>query len=1513
MKIAAAFRFGNKEYYTVINDNEEMTFGTHKKDKINVPETDRHFLIIKNGYERITYSFSDGPTVTAELNKIIVLDQARGIILYLSRVIQDSYVLEIPYQGRFSCGRAPDNDMQLTYPIISSHHFLMMSENGQIHIEDTNSTNHLYLNGSRITKANMKNGDVLSIYTFRFILRNGTLCFENMGSSLLLPRKRVNNFKEAPSPVSPQSRNSSKYLEYHLSPRTREQLPHEDIILSAAPSQMRLGSRRGNFAYMLGTGAMMAANLATGIISPQALLMRLTGMISPVANMAMYRKMGKEEKKQVEEYEQMRQETYRAYIDDQKARINKIADVQRRVVTAENRSPKECLNTVMNFSRSLWERMPEDSDFLETRLGIGKDKLCVPVRTRADADGFKMDDDDELEKLSEQIIEETRYVDQIPIRVSVRKYQTIGIVGSEQKRMYQLRNMIVELSSQHSFKDLKLVGLFDKKEQNIWGSVRWIPHFSDNTSQVRTIAFDSERIEIVAEQLNEIIKQRQTKASSDNHNKEHMILPHYVVIVTDRYLLTKYSLYDILISNNPNLGITTIFLGEALYDLPQPCQYIIDLSSEPFAFEREKYDERLYFRQDEVIHSNEIEAYARKMSAIELEDRAVVSQVPSSISFLGGYHVNTIDELHILERWNNSEPYETLAAPIGMMAGDKVFSLDIRSGEKAHGPHGLLAGTTGSGKSELLQTWILSMAVNYHPHDVNFVIIDYKGGGMSDLLEPLPHVVGKITNIDRNIGRSLLSLKSELKRRERLFAEAQVNNIDKYQRAYKNGQVNICLPHLIIVTDEFAEMKKEEPEFMAELNSVATTGRSLGIHMILATQKPAGVVNDQINSNSRFRICMKVQDVADSREMLKRPDAAMITQAGRAYVKVGEDELFEMFQSFYSGAEYSEESIRTQQSDNLVRVVGVVGNKINPLPKKKKSNQDEEDQLTAIIKHINKLCSMMKIKKLEGPWKPELQKWIPLKSLEDKKKVFNGKKWPGSYTELKVPIGVYDIPALQEQGTLFLNFDETGHYGIYGNPQSGKTTLLKTIIMSLGMHYRPDEVNISIIDSGGWSLTEFEKMPHVTEVIRNDEEKKILAFSIRINQELENRKKSFREHSVNSLRAYHETVSGDIPAQIVIIDNYTSLLEQYPDFESVTNSIAANGASYGVYLIYTSVSTIGMRYKFTQMIAGAIALQMSEKGEYANIVGPINNISLPYNSGRALMRNVPPVAFQTAMYIDEQDDKKRAAKLAELLQKMTECWRKTASGHVGKQAVQKDDVIADTMMQDGGRATDEYDIYAAYEKRDMIPLGLDAEESGFTYAHLAEDSYLLLVSALSEDLLKEKIDQIEKILTSRNENQIFHINSKMRNAEIQNLIDNLVNQMNTRKTDRNKNKIKSDFNQEKWIAGYTQICLIFDDIVEFTKAISDEQRAALGRILVRAAYFGVIGIAAATSRQCHESRNPLLDAFISKKKGLLIGGTPNDHGEFNLINSDIELRTHALLDDEMAYVNCDNISVIHNR
>lgn len=244
-----------------------------------------------------------------------------------------------------------------------------------------------------------------------------------------------------------------------------------------------------------------------------------------------------------------------------------------------------------------------------------------------------------------------------------------------------------------------------------------------------------------------------------------------------------------------------------------------------------------------------------------------------------------------------------------------LFNLDLH--EKYHGPHGLVAGMTGSGKSEFIITYILSLAVNYHPDEVAFILIDYKGGGLTGAFEDtergikLPHLAGTITNLDgAAVKRSLISIQSELRRRQAIFNEARrVSNegtmdIYKYQQLYRDKIVSEPVPHLFIISDEFAELKAQQPEFMEQLISAARIGRSLGVHLILATQKPSGVVDDQIWSNSKFRVCLKVQEKADSQDMIKCADAAELSQTGRFYLQVGFNELFALGQSAWCGAEY---------------------------------------------------------------------------------------------------------------------------------------------------------------------------------------------------------------------------------------------------------------------------------------------------------------------------------------------------------------------------------------------------------------------------------------------------------------------------------------------------------------------------------------------------------------------------------------------------------------------------------
>lgn len=1465
MALAIAFRYQEREYYKELSSGEEVTFGSHKKDKIQIPNSVEHMLWIREMADEVKIVSAD-PLNKADrnypCNELISLSDSMEATVYITRVTGRSRrCVDLPYQGRITVGRRMNNDIVISYPIVSGCHFQLLMEAGKVRVEDLNSTNGLYLNGKRIEKASMKSGDVLSIYTFRFVLENGVLHFENLGSSMRIVDKVQNIGRPlAPEEVGKKAVRESEaaelmaaYPQYRFSPRIREQMPKEPVILSGAPGHgPSVGGRRSNFAYLIGSGAMMAASLATGMLTPGALLMRTAGMISPVANMAMFNKMSKEEKKQVEEYERMRKERYQAYINSQKARIKKVADVQRRILLAENPMPTVWIETVQALKRNLWERMPGDSDFLCVRLGTGKVKLCVEVKSRADVDGFTMIDD-ELEELAGQIIEETRYVDDAPVQVSMKEQQTIGIVGSMEANFYLLRNILVELTTAHNGKDVHIVGLFNKESRKYWKELRWLPHIWDESGQVRYIAFDEKRRHTVCELLSDVIRRRRLETSNSHTEKEKTVLPHYVIFVEDENLLLSESIYDDLVANNPAYGITTVILSDSMYGLPQTCEYIIDMTDRPMAFEREKYDERIYFQPDEKVHGKDMETFARRMSAIEIKDQSAEAALPFAVTFLQGYGVNKVEELDVLERWEHSEPYRTLEAPIGMMTGRKRFSLNILDGDQAHGPHGLLAGTTGSGKSELLQTWILSMAVTYHPHDVNFVIIDYKGGGMSDLMEPLPHVVGKITNIDRNISRSLISLKSELKRRQQLFADCGVNNIKKYQQAYKNGLAKTPLPHLIIVTDEFAEMKKEEPEFMTELNSVAAIGRTLGVHMLLATQKPAGIVTDQIGANSRFRICMKVQDVADSREMLKRPDAAKITQAGRAYVRVGEDELFELFQSFYSAAEYSDKQMTDKMKlENQVRIIGVTGERINPMPKKKK-REAEQDELTAVIRYINRVCKEQGIEKMAGPWLPELPRWLTLEEL-DLPAAFDGETWPEDRKGLVIPVGRYDIPQQQTQGVLALNLMETGHFGIYGIPGSGKTFLLKTILMSMGRCYTPKDVEVTILDAASWSMKEFENMPHVREVILNSDNTRIRQFTKRISEEIETRKKVFLKHAVSSLSAYREVVNQDMPAIVIMVDQIRPMFENYPEINELLNEIAVSGAGYGIYLIYTANTSVGLSYKFTQLVKGIIALQQPEKGDYTQLVGAVGGISIPNSPGRALMRGNPPVAFQTAVYASAQKDRERNEQVQKILEEMRKAWEKQESSDalVGREKEVKTE--------------SEY----SYEMRTHIPVGIYADDLEPACMDFSENIFSL-ICAEEESAGETFMKRLEKTLGKKQDNKVVNLTADNCREEIENIITNL----NERQESRKKRRKESGFDEQEWLGSYMQICILIRDVPELVEKLDSEEQKKLFQIITKSAGLGVILIASGTAKGLKKAEENLVISRLLKSRCVILAdGNP---------------------------------------
>lgn len=437
------------------------------------------------------------------------------------------------------------------------------------------------------------------------------------------------------------------------------------------------------------------------------------------------------------------------------------------------------------------------------------------------------------------------------------------------------------------------------------------------------------------------------------------------------------------------------------------------------------------------MNLSEMDVFSRQLSNFKVWENASNAAIPDMLTFLDMYKTSRVEDLDMYHKWLENRTYESMRSLIGQKAGEQPVYLDIH--EKYHGHHGLVAGTTGSGKSETLQTYILSLVLNYHPHEVAFILIDYKGGGMAQSFIGLPHLAGVITNLGGNqTTRALLSINAEIKRRQRTFNEYKIKHIDAYIELYRNGEAEEPMPHLLIIADEFAELKKEQPDFVRALVSAARVGRSLGINLILATQKPSGVVDDEIWSNTRFRICLRVADKQDSNEMLKRTDAAYITGTGRGFLQVGNDEIFDEFQSGWSGAPYTPEVPFNDDSKAKAVIIGLTGKPeaVKKKKKKKGDNVKKFTQLDAMVQYAANLAEENHIKPLRQIWLPPLPGIFYLDDLE--------LTWDEK--QIKLPVGLADDPQNQRQFPVYLDFIRDGHLLICGSAGSGKTSLVQTIL-----------------------------------------------------------------------------------------------------------------------------------------------------------------------------------------------------------------------------------------------------------------------------------------------------------------------------------------------------------------------------------------------------------------------------------------------------------------------------------
>jgi S-DNA-T family DNA segregation ATPase FtsK/SpoIIIE len=763
-------------------------------------------------------------------------------------------------------------------------------------------------------------------------------------------------------------------------------------------------------------------------------------------------------------------------------------------------------------------------------------------------------------------------------------------------------------------------------------------------------------------------------------NYEHM-LPDLIAMVRDGRSL---GIYYAVTAGNPNelggklynqlsqrvtftLPDTTMYadiVGRgALSLVDTPGRGLINIEGQP-----------LEFQTATPIIAGEKDAYARIAERMEkawfdIGGKRPAAELPRSINVLDMYsmvygkRIERIGDIPIAENWQHSlqpENQEWLRAPFGLISSREVRDLVFSAKADGDGVHGMIAGTTGSGKSELLLTLIAAMAIRYDPRIVNFVLVDYKGGAAFEPFKKLPHCVDIATNLQGNaVERIFIAMKAELDRRAKLLADGRVGDLVDYRkrvipRLKEDDPLPKTFPHLFIIVDEFAEMIMANPEYKAQFESITRLGRAFGATLILATQRPAGMVTDQMRANMKFRICLRVETADDSKELLKRPDAATLPPlGGRGYIQVGGGALTEV-QAAWAGGEYvADETEPVYTPQEMLEALGLT------------TDNQPGLMIDWIVAALAAEARRQGVPKQTKPWPDPLPTLLPMNQAIDATYIGEGRtpkqlvlhpevaawvdnsevapiweeKAAGQGLAAQTVMGVIDNPYLAEQRVLTIDL-ASDPLAIFGAAGRGKTTFLKSLAIGLAATHSPADLHIFALDFGRGGLKALKSLPHIGGIVEVNEEERVERLLRMVRNTIDDRQRKLQAY--DSIAEYNAANPNDrLPAVLVLIDNASEFKETYEGYLLDLINLVRDGRSFGVYFAMTAPLINDLPGKLFGILSQRVTFTQVDPSDYTTILGR-GWSSFNDEPGRGLVIDLvggrpQPLEFQTAIPIAGDD------------------------------------------------------------------------------------------------------------------------------------------------------------------------------------------------------------------------------------------------------------------------------------
>ncbi|MFC0506229.1 FtsK/SpoIIIE domain-containing protein [Micromonospora costi] len=920
--------------------------------------------------------------------------------------------------------------------------------------------------------------------------------------------------------------------------------------------------------------------------------------------------------------------TYRSRLAEYEVKKKRITAEAQEALVAERLArrhnfpdPASVVLIAVGPQRRLWERRRTDPDFLDLRAGSADLPSDVVLRDPSQ--------DEHRREVRWSALD-------VPATVPVRKHGVVGVAGGETART-TARWLVAQAATLHSPEDLQIYLLAGAGDEDGWSWTGWLPHTGprDGQDTLATVGADTQTLARRVAELVAVISARSAERADGAFRD--------VLVVLDgaRKLRSLPGVTQIL-REGPSVGVYAICVDAEEKLLPEECQAVISEQADGTLLVTRTLADPVAGVHPDLVTLDHLRTVARALAPLRdtggSDDGGALPDASRLLDVLG---MEPPEPDAVAARWTIGG--RTTEAVLGVSL-DGPFALDL----KRDGPHALVAGTTGSGKSELLQTLVASLAVANRPDAMTFVLVDYKGGSAFKDCVLLPHTVGMVTDLDTHlVSRALTSLTAELRRREHILAEAGAKDIDDYVDLLRREPTRTPMPRLLIVIDEFASMIRDLPDFVTGLVNIAQRGRSLGIHLVLATQRPGGVVSPEIRANTNLRIALRVTDSSESQDVLNAPDAASISKStpGRAYVRLAQSSLVP-FQAGRVGGFRPGVRTATRRPPWLAPLSWPdLGRSAPARPGVDAEPSAEVTDLAVLVEAIRGANDQLAIPPQHSPWLPALPHALTVDALPAAR--------GSGYHLPAVAYGLLDLPAQQEQVLLELDLGTLGHLHVIGSSRSGRSQTLRTIAGAVARTHSAADVHLYGIDCGNGALLALNELPHCGAVVQRTEAERLGRLLNRLVAEVGRRQQLLASTGSASLVEYRAgAAEGERPPHIlVLLDRFEVFDKTFADYDNGTVMAALltllrEGSGAGIHVVLA-----GDRAMFSTRISSTtddkLVLRLTERSDYS--MAGINHRQLPeeIESGRAI-RAADSAEAQIALLTEDSSGQGQARALAEI-------------------------------------------------------------------------------------------------------------------------------------------------------------------------------------------------------------------------------------------------------------------------